>query len=628
MLALGFVALDRAARARGLRAAQGDLRRRARGADGPLPAPASGAAARVQRRAPLASRTATARSLDDVSFEVPAGGSLAIVGRTGSGKSTLAVLLARLLPTPRGTVFLDGADVCELPARDGARRHRLRAAGRVPLLHDRDAQRRLRARRPRRRREARASIRDAAREAEVLAEIESLPEGFDTVVGERGVQLSGGQRQRIALARALVRRAAGPRARRPALRRRRQDRGRDPRRDRAAGGRAHGRPHHAPRRRRARAATRSSSSTAAASSSAARTTSSSRAGGLYASFAEEQRIEEDLAALAEPPTPSTPVAPAGAACAGRARGAAPRRADGGRGEDARARRRSAASTRRARSAGLRRAHALPALAVRAARTRRYLVVSLGAALRRSPALDLVRPLLMGDAVDSARRSPTRGDAHARRPRPRGAARPRADPRLPADVPDAARRRARDGRPARPRLPLPPRRASSASSIGRPSGAWSRASPTTSTRSTRCSPRARSTPSATSSRSSRIVVIMLALDWRMSLIAFVALPPVALGVNWTRRRIRDAFREMRAEDGADERVPERAGHGHGRRAGVRPRGRERRRVRRDQRRATATPTTAPSSTTPTLDAAIEMVSQRLHRVACSGTRACAPRRTAT
>ncbi|NUP97348.1 MAG: ATP-binding cassette domain-containing protein [Planctomycetaceae bacterium] len=53
--------------------------------------------------------------VDGVSFDVPAGGSLAIVGRTGSGKSTIAILLARLLPTPRGAVLLDGQDICDLP---------------------------------------------------------------------------------------------------------------------------------------------------------------------------------------------------------------------------------------------------------------------------------------------------------------------------------------------------------------------------------------------------------------------------------------------------------------------------------------------------------------------------------
>ncbi len=142
--------------------------------------------------------------VDDVSFEVPAGGSLAIVGRTGSGKSTIAVLLARLLPTPRGAVFLDGADVCDLPVetvRDGigyAQQDAFLFSTTVTRnvgysLDDPDGA-------------ASAEIvRSAAREAEVLAEIESLPEGFDTVVGERGVQLSGGQRQRVALARALVR---------------------------------------------------------------------------------------------------------------------------------------------------------------------------------------------------------------------------------------------------------------------------------------------------------------------------------------------------------------------------------------------------------------------------------------
>jgi ATP-binding cassette subfamily B protein len=142
--------------------------------------------------------------VDDVSFSVPAGGSLALVGRTGSGKSTIAVLLARLLPTPEGAVFLDGADVCDLPvetvragigyAQQDAFLFSTTVTRNVGYsLDDPDSP------------EGMDIVRAASREAEVLAEIDSLPEGFDTVVGERGVQLSGGQRQRVALARALTR---------------------------------------------------------------------------------------------------------------------------------------------------------------------------------------------------------------------------------------------------------------------------------------------------------------------------------------------------------------------------------------------------------------------------------------
>jgi len=141
--------------------------------------------------------------LRDVSFDVPAGKSLAIVGRTGSGKSTLAQLLVRLLPTPPKSVFVGDVDVCEMPL--GALRHTLGFAQQDAFLFsttvsrnigfsmdDPDAP------------ESLEKIRDAAREAQVLQEALELPEQFDTVVGERGVQLSGGQRQRIALARALA----------------------------------------------------------------------------------------------------------------------------------------------------------------------------------------------------------------------------------------------------------------------------------------------------------------------------------------------------------------------------------------------------------------------------------------
>ena len=143
------------------------------------------------------------RVLEDVSFDVEPGQLVAIVGRTGSGKSTLAALLPRLQPTPRGSVFLDGQDVCELPLRSV--RHAIGYAQQSAFLFsttigrnigfcldDPDSPDGVRA------------ARRAAVEAQIEGEIEHLPDGYDTIVGERGVQLSGGQKQRVALARALL----------------------------------------------------------------------------------------------------------------------------------------------------------------------------------------------------------------------------------------------------------------------------------------------------------------------------------------------------------------------------------------------------------------------------------------
>ena len=170
--------------------------------DGPLPRPTSIAGA--LRVVGLEFAYGDRKVLDGVSFEVPAGRSLAIVGRTGSGKSTVATLLPRLLPTPKGAVFLDGADICDLPvdvvragigyAQQDAFLFSTTVAQNIGYALDE-------AESP----ESLAKVRAAAKEAGVLEEIEGLPDGFDTVVGERGVQLSGGQRQRIALARALLR---------------------------------------------------------------------------------------------------------------------------------------------------------------------------------------------------------------------------------------------------------------------------------------------------------------------------------------------------------------------------------------------------------------------------------------
>jgi ATP-binding cassette subfamily B protein len=171
-------------------------------ADGPLPAPALVQGAITVRGLTFA--YGARKVVDDVSFHVPAGGSLAIVGRTGAGKSTVAMLLARLLPTPRGTVFIDGQDVCDLPiasvrgaigyAQQDAFLFSTTVSRNIGFsLDDPDSETGM------------TRIRTAAEEAQVLEEALGLPDQLDTVVGERGVQLSGGQKQRIALARALVR---------------------------------------------------------------------------------------------------------------------------------------------------------------------------------------------------------------------------------------------------------------------------------------------------------------------------------------------------------------------------------------------------------------------------------------
>ena len=154
--------------------------------------------------------------LDDVSFEVPRGRSLAIVGRTGTGKSTLAVLLARLLPTPRrhGPSTATTSAIC----RSSAVRAAIGYAQQDAFLFSTTVARNIGFRSTIRTRPATAEqIRDAAREAQVLDETLGPARAFDTVVGERGVQLSGGQKQRMALARALVSRAQDPGARRPAV---------------------------------------------------------------------------------------------------------------------------------------------------------------------------------------------------------------------------------------------------------------------------------------------------------------------------------------------------------------------------------------------------------------------------
>jgi ATP-binding cassette subfamily B protein len=137
--------------------------------------------------------------LRDVSFTVPAGAVVAVVGPTGSGKSTLGTLLCRLYEPPRGTVWVGGIDVLDLPL--GRLR---RSVGYVPqesFLFSRPLRDNVRLADESASPERLAAV---ARTAGLADDLGALPGGWDTVVGERGLTLSGGQRQRVALARALV----------------------------------------------------------------------------------------------------------------------------------------------------------------------------------------------------------------------------------------------------------------------------------------------------------------------------------------------------------------------------------------------------------------------------------------
>jgi ABC-type multidrug transport system fused ATPase/permease subunit len=139
-------------------------------------------------------------TLDGVTFDVPAGTTVAVVGPTGSGKSTLAGLLVRLVDPTDGHVLLDGVDLRGL--REGEVSTAAAFVAQGAFLFDDTVRGNITLGAPFDDDEVWTALRVAAADDFVAA----LPEGLDTRVGERGASLSGGQRQRLALARAVVRR--------------------------------------------------------------------------------------------------------------------------------------------------------------------------------------------------------------------------------------------------------------------------------------------------------------------------------------------------------------------------------------------------------------------------------------
>lgn len=137
--------------------------------------------------------------LHGVDFEIPAGGTVAVVGHSGSGKSTLARLLYRFYDVGEGRITIDGHDLRQLTQAS------LRGAiGIVPqdtVLFNDSIYYNIRYGRPEATRE---EVEAAARAAHIHRFIESLPDGYDTQVGERGLKLSGGEKQRVAIARAIL----------------------------------------------------------------------------------------------------------------------------------------------------------------------------------------------------------------------------------------------------------------------------------------------------------------------------------------------------------------------------------------------------------------------------------------
>jgi ATP-binding cassette subfamily B protein len=139
-------------------------------------------------------------ALEDVDLTIPAGTTTAIVGETGAGKTTLGYLVSRLYDVTRGRVTIDGVDIRELDFESLA--GAVGVVSQETYLFNATVRENLRFAKPDASDE---EVEEAAKAAQIHALVSSLPEGYETVVGERGYRFSGGEKQRIAIARAILR---------------------------------------------------------------------------------------------------------------------------------------------------------------------------------------------------------------------------------------------------------------------------------------------------------------------------------------------------------------------------------------------------------------------------------------
>jgi ATP-binding cassette, subfamily B, bacterial len=139
-------------------------------------------------------------TLQDVSFTVPAGSTTALVGETGSGKTTLGYLTARLYDVTRGSVSIGGVDIRDLSFQ--ALSNLVGVVSQETYLFHESVRENLRFAKPD---ATDAEIEAAAEAARIHHMIAALPDGYDTIVGERGYRFSGGEKQRIAIARTILR---------------------------------------------------------------------------------------------------------------------------------------------------------------------------------------------------------------------------------------------------------------------------------------------------------------------------------------------------------------------------------------------------------------------------------------